>query len=228
MSRFVIHRIFDLRDTKRLQRYFNIAEHFMYDLNAWGKKTHERLWTHFVLMYLLEILSIKNSILMADVSNFLDRNPGHMSASDPKEHMTMCSANEDMRKRQLPIFHHIYNMHTAHKKEGEYMSFSASSGSKNRKKMSADRPVTKASVNDSSRLWTNSLFSERMTDNSAPVAYSFIMQSYYVLLRDLKPHKVTLIKDAAIGRYHFMHPELQRKTWAHFPMRVLTPTDARC
>ena len=146
-----------------------------------------------------------------------------MSASDPKEHMTMCSADEDMRKRQLSIFHHIYYKQTEHKKEGEYVSFSAFSG-KDREKMSADGPVTKASVSDSSRLWTNTLFSENMTD-STPVAFSFIMQSYYVLLRNLKTHKVTLIKDAALGRYWFMHPELQQKTWAYFPIGVLTPSD---
>lgn len=138
----------------------------------------------------------------------------------------MCSADEDVRKRHLSIFHHIYYKQTEHEKEGKYVSFSACSG-KNREKIYPDCSVAEDSVNNSSRLWTNTLFSEGMTD-STPVAYSFIMQSYYILLGNMKIHKVTLIKDAVFGRYYFMHPELKQKTWAHFPMGVLTPTDAQC
>lgn len=138
----------------------------------------------------------------------------------------MCSADEDLRKLHVSIFHHIYYKQTDCQKEGEYVSFSAGSG-KSRQKVHADGPVTKASVQNSTRLWTNTLFSEGVED-STPVAYFFIMQSYYVLLRNLKTHKVTLIKDAVIDRYYFVHPELQQKTWAHFPMGVLTPAGVRC
>lgn len=148
-----------------------------------------------------------------------------MSAHDPRKHITMCSADEDMRKLHQSVIHHVYYKHSEQKKEGEYESFSACSGPKG-EKMSADGLVTKASVKNASRRWTNTLFSEG-TPNSMPVAYSFIMQSYYIRLGNWKIRKVPLIEDPVIGRYYFMHPQLKRKTWAQFPMGVLTPTDAR-
>lgn len=139
--------------------------------------------------------------------------------------MTMCSADEDMRKRHVSIFHHIYYKQTEYNKEGKYLSFGAFS-SKNRENMSADGPVTKALVKTRSCLWTNPLSLKGMTDIT-PVAYYFVTLSYYVLLRNLKTHRVTLIKDGVISQYDFMHPELQQKKWAQFPTGILTPTNAR-
>ena len=140
--------------------------------------------------------------------------------------MTIRSADEDMRKLHLSIFHHVYYKQSQCKKEGEYVSFSRCSDHQCGK-ISADGAVSKASVKNLSRLWTNTLFSEG-TPDSTPVAYSFIMQSYYILVGSSKTRKVTLIEDAITGRYYFMHPELRRKTWAHFSMGVLTPDYARC